>query len=323
MRKILSMCYLCLILSFILPLFLERGEDPPAVPEETPFENKPLPSPAAPAGEMIKLLAGGEILEIPMEEYLLGVLAAEMPASFPEEALRAQSVAARSYTLYCASLNKHGTAQVCADPGCCQAWADSSDLVRRWGDKAAYYRARMEKALQATAGEYLAYDGKAICAAFHSSSAGTTEYSASIWNPTPYLVSVDSPETAERVPELVSYAWLSPGDFAAGLCSLHPEFAPSSDPEDWIEAVQYSEGGRVNSVRICALDFTGAELRGLFALRSTDFQLVYDGSGFAFTVFGYGHGVGMSQYGAKLMAEDGADYREILSHYYPGTSLMA
>ena len=263
------------------------------------------------------------MLDLPMEEYLLGVLAAEMPASFPEEALMAQSVAARSYTLYCAALNKHGDAQVCADPGCCQAWMDAEDMVLRWGEGAEEYRARMEKALRATAGEYLSYEGQAICAAFHSSSAGSTEASASIWSPTPYLVSVDSPETAERVPELVSFVWLSPEDFAAGLSGLCPGFTPSADPGSWIEELRRSEGGRVESLRICSQDFTGAQLRGLFALRSTDFQLVYDGSGFAFTVFGYGHGVGMSQYGAKLMAEDGADYREILAHYYPGTTLMA
>lgn len=257
-----------------------------------------------------------------MEEYILGVLAAEMPASFPEEALRAQAVAARSYSLYRAARSRHGDAQLCADPGCCQAWMDEGAMKARWGAEYELWRGRLAAAVESTAGQYLSYGGEAVCAAFHSSSAGATEASGSVWSPTPYLVSVHSPETAETVPGLITSAWISPEDFAAAIAGKYPAADFSAPPSMWLGTACESEGGRTGSVLIGGVSVPGTALRQLFALRSTDFELVWDGAGFLFTVGGYGHGIGMSQYGAKLMAENGADYAQILAHYYPGTVLV-
>ena len=319
MRKILTICYALIITSFVLPALLGRpaaGTPPgtgPAVPALSPT--------ASDEGGRIKLLCAGELLELPLEEYLVGVVAAEMPASFPQEALRSQAVAARSYTLYRAAAKRHGEAQVCTASGCCQAWMDESAMRSRWGADYGKYRARIESAVRSTAGEYLSYGGEAVCAAFHSSSAGMTEASGSIWSPTPYLVSVASPETAENVPGLVTRAWISPGDFSAALREKYPTARFSGPADTWLGPVEHSEGGRVESLLIGGVSVPGAALRQLFSLRSTAFELCWDGAGFLFTVYGYGHGVGMSQYGAKLMAEDGADYTRILAHYYPGTTL--
>ena len=258
-----------------------------------------------------------------MQSYLVGVVAAEMPASFEPEALKAQSVAARSYALYCAATGRHGdTAQVCTDFACCQAWSSEDTLRQNWGGS---YDERLEKiktAVEATAGEYLCYDGAPVFAAFHSSSAGATEDCGAIWSARPYLISVDSPETAEEVPDYISSVELSALDFRDTVLYAHPNADFTGDEGEWIGEITRDESGRVATAVLGGEKLSGTELRSLFSLRSTAFTLEYTGSSFLFTVTGFGHGVGMSQYGANAMAKSGADYRGILAHYYPGTQLV-
>ena len=292
-----------------------------AKPEEVPVtEIAEAPSPA-PATVTVK--NGDEVQEMDMQSYLVGVVAAEMPASFEPEALKAQSVAARSYALYCASTGRHGdTAQVCTDYSCCQAWSSEDMLHRTWGDG---YDEKLEKirdAVEATAGEYLCYDGAPVFAAFHSSSAGATEDCGAVWSARPYLVSVDSPETAEEVPNYISSVELSALDFRDTVLYARPDADFTGDESEWIGEITHDGSGRVASVILGGEKLSGTELRSLFSLRSTAFTLEYTGSSFLFTVTGFGHGVGMSQYGANAMAKSGADYREILAHYYPGTQLV-
>ena len=298
----------------------------------TPSGPKPTARPeiaAAPAAsesphaapETLRVLCEGEVLEMDMEDYLIGVVAAEMPADFETEALKAQAVAARTYALYCAGTGRHPVADVCTDYACCQAWRSEESLRRDWG---AEYEARHEKiaaAVRATGGEILCYAGQAIFAAFHSSSAGYTESCGAIWSELPYLVSVWSPEDADTVPGYVSTRALSPLDFRDTLLSLRPEADFSGPPESWLGETSLDDSGRVASMVLGGEPFTGTELRQLFSLRSTAFTLSYDGA-FRFTVTGFGHGVGMSQYGANVLAANGSDYREILAHYYPGTELV-
>ena len=134
-------------------------------------------------------------------------------------------------------------------------------------------------------------------------------------------MSVSSPETAETVPNFISTLRCAPLDFRDTLLSLHPEADFSGPEEEWIGELTRDASGRVASCVIGGVRFKGTALRSLFSLRSTAFTLEYADGAFVFTAAGYGHGVGMSQYGAKLMAESGADYRAILAHYYPGTEL--
>jgi stage II sporulation protein D len=265
---------------------------------------------------------GIEIYDMALEEYLLGVLAAEMPASFEPEALKAQAVAARSYTLYCAWTGKHKGAQVCTDYSCCQAWKSEEQMLEDWGENYEKNREKLSSAIEETAGEYLAYQGEAVFSAFHSSSAGRTEDCGAIWSALPYLVSVDSPEGEENVPGYISRVELSELDFRDTLLHACPEADFSGDAGRWIGEIILEDSGRVASVLLGGCLFTGTRLRELFSLRSTAFTLEYTDGIFVFTVTGYGHGVGMSQYGAKLMAAQGADYTAILAHYYPGTSLV-
>ena len=318
MRTIVAAALLCVMLALLLPLlFSGGGQAEPEAERE-----------AEGAGELdselaLTVLTEGEVKTVTMSDWLPGVVAGEMPASFEPEALKAQAVAARTYIMYAMGREKpaHPEADVCDDPGCCKAHSTDEALRENWGGD---YDANMQKILSAvrsTDGEYMSYGGEVIQAVFHSSSAGRTEDSAAIWQAEPYLVSVESPETADDVPNYVSSVTVSPEDFRETVLAAHPEAEFGEDPAFWLGAAVHDASGRVESVDIGGAQVPGTELRTLFELRSTAFALDYTAEGFLFTVTGYGHGVGMSQYGANVMAQDGADYEEILTHYYPGAEL--
>ena len=336
MKRSILYAYIALLLAAGLPFLAAPGRDgaprggreanptPAAAAEEAP-PSSPAPQrpSAAPAPETIAvLMPDGSVRTMDMQDYLTGVVAAEMPARFHPEALRAQAVAARSYAMYCASFAKHGEAQVCTDPGCCQAWQSEEQLHAKWGENYTVYHEIMRSAVDATRGEYLAAGSQAVFAAFHSSSASRTENSADVWSAVPYLVSVESPETAEDVPNYVSTVVCSPIDFRDTVLSARPEADFSGAEEEWIGELRRDGSGRVASLELGGVPLGGKEVRGLFSLRSTAFELLFEDGVFTFIVTGFGHGVGMSQYGADKMARLGADYREILAHYYPGTELV-
>lgn len=324
MKRAIFLSLLSLLLAVCLPA---EPEPPPAVPVPTAAPPLETLAPAAaeappyPEPETINVLDGDTLREMALSDYLCGVVAAEMPAAFPLEALKAQAVAARSYALYCAGANKHGEAAVCTDFACCQAFCSEETLRERWGDDYDSLSQKIRSAVEDTAGRVLCYNEQPVFAAFHSSSAGMTESCGAIWSPLPYLVSVSSPETAADVPDFVSTVSCWPIDFRDTLLSARPE-ADFSGPESaWLGALRRDESGRVAEATLGGAVFSGTELRALFSLRSTAFTLQYENGLFVFTVTGHGHGVGMSQYGAKVMAEQGADFSEILAHYYPGAVL--
>ena len=319
-KKSLIASYILLFLAFSAPLLYTLITR--QLPEKEP-EEAARPQLAAEASELVTVLHEGEIIHMDKLSYLVGVVAAEMPAAFPAEALKAQAVAARTYTAYCTAAHRHAQAQICTYSGCCQAWMGEEALRERWGADYEKYHAVILSAVRDTAGQSLDYMGQPVFAAFHSSSMGATESSGQIWNATPYLVSVYSPETPERMPELISHVRVAALDFRDTLLSEFPEMDLSGPAESWIGEARLCESGRVDSLSIGGLDVPGTRLRQLFSLRSTNFQIDYDGMDFVFTVAGFGHGVGMSQYGAKLLAEEGLDYTAILAHYYPGTSLVS
>ena len=313
------------LLAFLLPLLLRPDLlEKPA--EETPApepEESVAPAPVADAELSLQVMTGAGVVTMSMEEYLPGAVAGEMPAAFEPEALKAQTVALRSYALYCREHRKseHPDADVCDSPGCCAALTAREDMRQNWGARFDEYYEKICSAVRATDGQYLLWQGGSALAVFHSSSAGSTESSAALWGETPYLVSVDSPETETDVKNLVTTVEVSPEDFAASVRRLYPDAALSGEPGSWLGALTRTDGGRVQSLMIGGKEVSGTALRSLFSLRSTDFDLAYADGRFIFTVRGYGHGVGMSQYGANVMARQGESYDEILSHYYPGTEL--
>ena len=332
--SLLCLCAALLMPLLPLPLVSSAGE---AAPPPSPVpEPSASPAPDALTEEGVQQAVGwdeqvrfaarfadGSVREVTMAEFLPGVLAGEMPASFALDALRAQAVAARTYILSCMSRSRdaHAGAAVCTDPGCCQAWLSESELRERWGGAYESYLARIREAVAGTDGTCLTWEGEPILSCFHASSLGCTEDSGSVWSTQlPYLTSVFSPESEETVPDLVTRVYVSAENFRDAVCSVSPAVL-SADPAGWVGEIIRDTAGRVSGVMLGGAYLSGSTLRELFTLRSTDFTLRWTGTDFLFTVAGYGHGVGMSQYGAQIMASRGADWREILRHYYPGAVL--
>ena len=318
-RRIFFLSLALVVLSLCIPWLAVhfQPEEPPPAETSTAF----LPDDQT----LLIVLRDGETVSVTMAEWLPGVLAAEMPASFEPEALRAQAIAARTYIADRAAhrTDKHPDADICSDSTCCCAWAPEEALREKWGGDADRNLARIRAAVADTDGQYLVYDGAPIRAVFHSSSAGATEDSAALWGGAlPYLVSVSSPETADDVPNYVSSAEVSADDFRATLLEAYPDCVLPEDASGWLGETVRDESGRVSTQEIGSLTLTGAQVRSLFSLRSAAFTAAYADGVFHFTVTGYGHGVGMSQYGANVMAKAGSSYADILAHYYPGATLV-
>ena len=255
--------------------------------------------------------ADGEVQEMDMEDYLTGVVLAEMPASFETEALKAQSVVARTYTLKVMETGaKHGGA-VCTDHTCCQAYIDPKDY-----SGGVENLEKVRSAVLSTAGQVLTYEGDLIEATYFSCSGGSTEDAVAVWGTDyPYLRATDSPgeEHAAHYTDTVTF---SAAEFADKL-----GIENSGDPAEWIGSATYTAGGGINTIRLGGKEFKGTEVRTLLGLRSTAFFISVEGKTVTVTTKGFGHRVGMSQYGADAMALEGKTYAEILAHYYQGTEL--
>ena len=277
--------------------------------------------------DTIKLLHAdtGEIEELPLDTYLLGVVSAEMPANFEQEALNAQALVARTYTIYSIvhNKNKHGDADICDDSGCCQAWISKEDRMARWDEAERENNWRkIEIAVNTTAGKIITYNGEVIDAFFHSNSGGTTEAPVNVWGGTnyPYLQSV---ETAgeDAYSQYSSEVVLTKEELKNKILEKHADFSIDYSQSDCIQILEYTESGRVKTIKIGNLNLSGVEVRTLLGLRSANFEVSIDGDNIKFSVKGYGHGVGMSQTGADSMAKQGSNYEEIVKHFYTGVEI--
>lgn len=281
-------------------------------------------SPAVPAEltETVALLSDGEISEISLEELVCRVTAAEMPALFPEEALKAQAVAVRTYIYYRLEhpVKEHPDAAVCDNPNHCCAVADRDALVVSWGDSGDEWYSRIEAAAKETRGRVIEYGGETILAVFHAMSAKATASAEEVWGgEVPYLVSVPSPRGEREYSVWKSEVYIGKEAFAESFLEKYPEAELGAG--DWFSGVELEPSGYVRSVRVGGVEVGGGELRCFCGLKSACFSVEEGTDLLKFTVFGYGHGVGMSQYGARAMAENGSTWEEILSHYYPGTDI--
>ena len=250
--------------------------------------------------------------ELALDAYLQRVLLGEMPISFEKEALKAQAVAARTYTAKAMAGGKHG-GKLCTDSTCCQAFCDDAVFAAFSEED----RERAAAALRETDGLVLTYEGALIDATFFSCSGGRTEDALAVWGTdVPYLCSVASPgeEAAQYDRDSVTFS-RETLEKALGI-SL------GADRESWVGAATFTEGGGVEAMELGGQRFTGVYLRKALGLRSTAFTVTVEEGGLRFDTRGYGHRVGLSQYGANAMASDGADFQTILSHYYPGTILL-
>lgn len=257
----------------------------------------------------------GNLQQMSMDEYLVGVVLAEMPASFEPEALKAQAVVARTYTRKRMEGSKHDDAAICMDPGCCQSWQSESDYLDNGGRRKSVEKIR--QAVLDTDGLVLRYDGKLIDATYFSCSGGATEDAVAVWGQdVPYLRSVESPgeENAPRFRDQVTF---SAAEFAEKL-----GISAGGSPENWFGDVICTAGGGVDTMVIRGKEFTGAQLRSKLGLRSTAFEIAVSENTVTVTTRGFGHRVGMSQYGAQAMAKEGRTCAEILAHYYTGAELV-
>ena len=277
--------------------------------------------------DTIKLLHAdtGEIEELPLDTYLLGVVSAEMPANFEQEALNAQALVARTYTIYSIVHNqdKHGEADICDDSNCCQAWISKEDRMARWeeAERESNWR-KIDVAVNTTAGRIITYNGEVIDAFFHSNSGGTTEAPVNVWGGTnyPYLQSV---ETAgeDAYSQYSSEVVLTKEELQNKILAKHSDFTIDYNQSDCIQILEYTESGRVKTIKIGNLNLSGVEVRSTLGLKSANFEITIDGDNIKFAVKGYGHGVGMSQTGADSMAKSGSNYEEIVKHFYTGVEI--
>lgn len=309
-------------LLFALPVFtvtVVRGQRASEQPEE-PIHL--LPPGEIDSARTLRVLDGDTVTEMSFSDYLQGVLRAEMPASFAQDALCAQAVAARTYTYYkMQNGGNHGdTADICTDHSCCQAFLGKDRAAENWGKNAERYEAKIENAVSATDGQVMLYGGAPILAVFHSSSAGETWNSGEVWaQDLPYLQSVSSPER-EGVPNYYSTVELTEAEFREKFLAARPEADLSGPASGWIRD-PVMDGVHVESVTIGGVSVSGPSVRSIFGLRSASFTAEAGDGKITFYVTGYGHGVGLSQYGANAMAEAGSTWREILEHYYTGVTI--
>ena len=282
------------------------------IAESEPTETIPLPQ----SDNIICVLqSDGSFCKTELEQYLIGVLLGEMPMDFDIEALKAQAVVARTYTLRRSTVApKHDNNAVCVDASCCQAYCPSELYLSSGGSAAGVEKATL--AVSMTDGQVLVYNGALIEATYFSCSGGRTEDAVAVWGTDiPYLQAVESPgeENATHYTDTVSF---SGAEFASLL-----GISLSGNPEGWFGRVTYTDGGGVDTMVIGGVSYKGTILRQKLGIKSTAFTITPIGNTLHVTTKGFGHRVGMSQYGAEAMAVNGSIYQEILFHYYPGTTL--
>lgn len=266
-----------------------------------------------------------KIEEIPLDEYLLGVVSAEMPANFEQEALNAQALVARTYTIYSIkrNKNKHEGADICDSSTCCQAWISKEDRIARWNeDVREEYWNKIVKAVNTTKGKVITYNGEVIDAFFHSNSGGITEIPVNVWGGTnfPYLQSVQT-SGEEGYSQYSSEVTLTQEELINKIRAKHSDFNIDISQQDSVKILEYTEAGRVKNIQIGNLKLSGVEVRSLLGLKSTNFKIEINNGKVTFIVTGYGHGVGMSQTGADSMAKQGNNYEEIIKHFYTGVEI--
>ena len=268
----------------------------------------------------------GEIKELPIDEYLLGVVSSEMPASFEIEALKAQAVVARTYTIYqiMHSNGKHGEADICDNFACCQAWMSKEDRLNKWNENERENNwNKITDAVNSTSGKIITYDGEPIDAFFHSNSGGVTETAGNVWGGKnlPYLQCVEV-SGENNYEQFSSEVKLSKEELLNKLKVKYPEVEINFNEQDQINIEEYTESGRVKTIKFGNIRLAGTEVRSILGLKSTNFKIEIDDSNIIFLVYGYGHGVGMSQTGANSLAKQGKNYEEIIKHFYTGIEIV-
>ena len=321
MRKLIIYIIMFVLLCFFIPvIFTKRPETKVTEKQEEIKATEEKQTYPYQKYGTVKLLHSqtGEVETINLDEYLYGVVSAEMPANYELEALKTQAIVARTYTVYKMYVgSKHENADICDDSNCCQAWISKEDRFAKWDEEDRENNwNKIVGAVDSTAGKIITYNGEPINAFFHSNSGGSTETVANVWGGTdyPYLQSVET-SGEEGYTQYSSSVTLSKEELIQKMQGAYPDIQINFDEENAIQITEYTESGRVKTIKFGNTNISGIDARAIFELKSAKFS-VEIGDNITFNVVGYGHGVGMSQTGADAMAKTGATAEQIISHYY-------
>lgn len=332
MKKFILYLIFFIVILFILPAILTK---PPTVEtqsskiEDNKIENKTeekIEEYTYKNYGQIKLLhkKTGQVETVNIDDYLCNVVSAEMPANFELEALKAQAIVARTYTVFKAQNPKHNNADICDDSTCCQAWISKEDRLARWDENLREDNwQKICNAVNETKGKIITYDGKPINAFFHSNSGGTTEIPVNVWGGSgyPYLQSVET-SGEDGYTQYASEVNLTKEEVLGKLREKYSDIQIDFSNSEDIKILEYTDSNRVKTVKFGNHNISGVEARTIFGLKSTNFEINIDGENIKFSVKGYGHGVGMSQTGADSMAKQGSNAEEIIKHFYTGVEIQ-
>ncbi|MDR3313876.1 MAG: stage II sporulation protein D [Oscillospiraceae bacterium] len=317
MKQNLLFAALLLALMIVLPvaaLGFHAAAGADAAQGEAPPAWISVPATAAPESIPVMRSATGAVETVGLEEYLRGCVAAEIPMTYHTEALKAQAVASCTYARYRIAQGKDAV----SDSGeTDQAYLSQAERQKKWGDNYDAYTKKLNDAVAAVLGQQITYAGKPILAAFHAICSGLTENAADYWGGEyPYLLSVASP--GDRLcPEYARTVVFTAAEIKAAFRE-ESGVQLGDDPAKWFGKAESTPAGTVKSIQVEGKALSGQRVRALLGLRSANFAITYNKGSFSVKATGWGHGVGMSQYGADFMARQGSTYREILEHYYSG-----
>ena len=328
MKKIFLILLGAIFLCFLLPILFTNKFFSEQVTTDNIQQNLEIQTYDYQKFSIVKLLHAntGQIEEIPLDTYLYNVVSAEMPADFEIEALEAQAIVARTYTIYKSSTNelKHGEANICDQSTCCQAWISKEDRLSKWKEETRQTNwEKIVNAVDSTKGKIITYEGQPINAFFHSNSGGATEIPLNVWGGSgyPYL------QTVETVGEDNYSQYYSEVEYTEeellqklrdNFANVEINFLISED----IAVLERTQGNRVQSVKFGSVIMSGVEARNIFKLKSANFTIYRHDEKIEFQVIGYGHGVGMSQTGADSLAKQGKTAEEIIYHFYTGVEII-
>lgn len=326
MRKVFMLILCIIILIFLIPVIFttKRIEKVSSKVEEKEIEVIDYDYSKY---KTIKLLHKdtNKVEEVNLDKYIVNVVSAEMPVTYDLEALKAQAIVARTYTIYkITTSKKHSAADICDKSTCCQAWISKEDRFKRWDeDKRISNWNKIMQAVNDTAGKIITYEGEPINAFFHSNSGGKTEVPFYVWGGTgyPYLQVVET-SGEENYSQYSSEAKFTKEEFVEKIKKEHEDFKMDFKEENCIEIIKRDESNRVVTVKIGNLNLSGVETRTLLGLRSANFKIEISEKEILFKVIGYGHGVGMSQTGADALAKQGKNYEDIIKHFYTGVEII-
>jgi len=323
-KKSLIYFFIFITIIIIIPALCTRRKK---VTDIKIAENKEVPKYDYTKYGKVKLLhkSDNSIEEIPIDEYICGVVSAEMPANYEIEALKAQAISARTYTIYKIenSKNKHGEADICDDSTCCQAWISKQDRFQKWEEAERENNwNKITSAVNTTAGKIITYKNEPINAFFHSNSGGITESASNVWGEKdiPYLKSVET-VGEEGYAQYSSEVILTKQELIERLKIEYPDIQINYDEEECIKILEYTTSKRVKTIKFGNIEVSGTNARSILGLKSTNFEIKIDGDKIIFSVIGYGHGVGLSKTGANSMAKQGKNCEEIIKHFYTGVEI--